>query len=342
MTLKAKAGWKEDSALRALRRLLGRRPGSAAPARGRNPALQADLEAASEWGWESNIAGIFVGEKSAGAATRPGPLCLTFHVVRRYPKGRLSRGQRIPRHLRLRSLETTVLTDVVELGRMPSLQAIGPGAQVGHFLKGAGLLGLIVQKRSGGPLLGLSCAHVIANYGAASAGDPVESPPDLDSDTVRNRVGLLTADMSELSPTVAADVDAALFRFDEPPTLDLEGIGAPNDFSRLSAEDLRARRPAVIRSLPRGLVGGEVTTATGDGVLLADDAPQGRVKFRNLVAYRTENRRGDSGSTVVVRGTRTAVGLHIGGDGMNTAYMVPISRILSRFDLKLPSDGDAD
>jgi hypothetical protein len=244
---------------------------------------------------------------------------------------------RIPPQLRLRGIESTVTTDVVELKRLPVLQAPAPGSKVGHYLNGSGCLGLYVQKKAGGPVLGLSCSHVVGNYGFGKPGEAIESPPNLASDTPTNRIGALTADCSVLSDFEPSEMDAAVFTIDaEPASLSVDGIGIPSALSRLDPIDIVAERVETIRRSVGGLCEGRVTGLMGRSFLSAPSSAMGRVLFDGLISYRTENFEGDSGAAVFRQGTTEVLGLHTGGDGIRTGYMTPISTIARRFGIQLP------
>jgi hypothetical protein len=95
---------------------------------------------------------------------------------------------------------------------MPQLHALGPGGKSWTLSSRFGHAWARCTKNSGGGILGFSCSHVMARFGAANGGGVIESPPDLNSDTIQNPIGLLTDDFSILDSDNASPTDAALFR----------------------------------------------------------------------------------------------------------------------------------
>jgi hypothetical protein len=327
----------EVAAVRLLAKLLKSRPGRQSSRR-LTAEIRDDLDRALHWGWGTNIVGIFVGKKRTGSESIDGRLCLSFHVVRKVPKRRIPRRMRIPQEMRFESLGLTLTTDIIEIG-VPRLHALGVGAKVGHFLQGSGTLGLIVKKTSGNQLLGLSCSHVLARYGAANEGDIIESPPDLNSDVIQNPVGVLTDDFSILHPDIDSPTDAALFRPNQQPNMEIEGIGVPSGVSNFTAEDFNAGQIRTIRNgVGSGLRTGEVIGAKGSILLEAVGAPLGRVALSDQVAYDTRSHAGDSGAAVFLRGTTQVLGMHVGGEEeADIGYFTPIRSIFRTFDLTLPA-----
>jgi hypothetical protein len=332
MAARQKFGTKEYRLLRRLRPLVLR-----VSAKAKKPLLApAELRACKRWGWEDNIYGIFVGEKQSAGSRVPGQACITFVVDRKISEHRLPGNMRIPKTLEWDSIGKSILTDVVCTRRRMQTQSFRASDEVGHVLAGQGTASLIVVN-STGQRCGLSCSHVVARHGFASAGEIVESPPNLNTPLPINEIGRLLPGFSILSDSNPSDTDAALFTIPENSDPVIPGIGRPSGLSNLDGSSLGSSRIDVIRN-GRGSGGLRTGSVTGHrGTIRLSDDVLGEVVYEDAVLYATENARGDSGAAVFELGSTTVVGMHVGGDpDSERAVFLPISHVVDRFGLSLP------
>jgi hypothetical protein len=132
---------------------------------------------------------------------------VTLFVRKKRLWERLAESERIPKVLRLESIETEVVTDVVEVGSAPvahvtKVRPLRPGCGGAHFLGEEGTFGLFVRQAGSDEPLVLSCSHVLARSGLARPGDVIEQP--LGGAAVADPVAKLTNVFSMLtrSPSI--------------------------------------------------------------------------------------------------------------------------------------------
>ncbi len=306
-------------------------------------AAARDRRATASWGWHENVVGVGVSWKRENGARKAHTLCVTFFVLRKEPKRRLLRRERIPECLELDSVDGGILTDVVQVpGRCVAQTAsrvrpIRPRAEVGHMRGGRGTLGPIVQKIGKTQPLGLSCSHVIARSGAIDDfGRKIEQPV---GDNISDIVGSLVEFTVLRSGTlVTADVALAALSVEAIPAI-LGSTIVPGAFSSKRAKEFEVGTKTVLFGSVTNGARGEVEAfeSTWD----IDEMPfvNGRVEFAGLVAYRTRCARGDSGGLVMSgkQGEESLVhGIHTAGraDGRMGLFQ-PIGPILTRFNLRL-------
>ena len=301
-----------------------------------------DRRASASWGWRENIVGIGVSQKREDGKRRSATPCVTFFVLRKEPKYRLLKRERIPECLEFDSVEAGILTDVVEVpGRMVAhaarVRPIRPGSEVGHMRGGRGTLGPLVVQGAGTSALGLSCSHVIARSGRIEDfGKQIEQPVGENASDV---VGSLIDFTVLRSDTLAtADVALASLTVDEDPSvlgLDI----APNAASDKKARDFPVGMKTMLFGAISSGVRGEVEAFEATFEIAEMPFVNGRVTFSGLVAYKTRCARGDSGGLVMSGDPAErslALGIHTAGrsDGKLGLFQ-PIGPILSRFDLRL-------
>ena len=301
-----------------------------------------DRRASAAWGWHENVVGIGVSWKRESGRRKANALCVTFYVLRKEPKHRLLRRQRIPECLELGSVEAGILTDVVEVpGRFVAhaarVRPIRPSAEVGHMRGGKGTLGPIVLQGAGTTPLALSCSHVLARSGTIEDfGKGIEQPVgDNDFDVVGTLV-----DFTKLRPNTLATADVAIA------TLSVEANPAilgtsivPLAASSTLAKDFKVGTKTVLFGQVTNGARGEVEAFESTFDIGEMPFVNGRVEFSGLVAYKTRSAKGDSGAVVMSGepGEQSLVlGIHTAGrsDGQMGLFQ-PISTIFSRFDLKL-------
>ena len=177
-----------------------------------------DRRLSASWGWHENIVGIGVSWKREYGRRMAEAMCVTFYVLRKEPKRRLLRRERIPECLEFGSVDARIVTDVVQVpGRFvahgPTVRPIRPGAEVGHMRGGRGTLGPIVQQEGSTTPLALSCSHVIARSGAVlDFGKKIEQPVNDDASSV---VGTLV-DFTKLRSGTLVAFDVAFAALDVP------------------------------------------------------------------------------------------------------------------------------
>jgi hypothetical protein len=142
-----------------------------------------------------------------------------------------------------------------------------PGLSVGHLDVTAGTVGGFVRRTGGsGGLLVLSNNHVLADSGAARAGDPTVQPGVADGGTAADRIGALAA-FSELSAGPGNLVDAAVTALDEGVGADPGGYpGGPLALLVAAADDVDPEDVVEKVGRTTGHTRGRVTAVEVDGV----------------------------------------------------------------------------
>lgn len=301
-----------------------------------------DRRASGSWGWHENVVGIGVSLKREDGKRRSNAPCVTFFVLRKEPKYRLLRRQRIPECLEFDSVEAGILTDVVEVpGHMVAhagrVRPVRPGCEVGHMRGGSGTLGPLVVQGSGTKPLALSCSHVIARSGTIEDfGKQIEQPVGENPGDV---VGsLIDFTVLRAGTLVTADVAFASLTVDADPSI----IGlnvAPDSASDKKAKDFPVGMKTVLFGSVSNGVRGEVDAFEATFEIDMPFVVNRRVSFSGLVAYKTRCAQGDSGGLVMSGDpaqNSLVLGIHTAGrsDG-RVGLFQPIGPILSRFNLRL-------
>jgi hypothetical protein len=314
--LQLPAGMKATHALSVTRELLRcLNPGADAAIKRRGAARLRNWAALRKLWWNDVILGYALAEKES--AGRPvNEVALRFFVTKKFPRTKLSLAERIPEYVQLENKDgecMKLVTDVVEIGRAPSLQRdVSSGEALGHFLGTNGTLGVNVEFGAG--TAALTCAHVVAPVMAHALGDAVESPPDGDRKAGPNVMGRLVA-AAPLSLTSANTVDAALVTPGTGVTLTNQrlGLGPSPAFMNLTLAQFAQMRQRVIRvESQRGSLAGQLDSVHGS---MKFDFGNRRLTFTNIFSYRLVSKTagGDSGSAVVDATTRGILGLHFAG-----------------------------
>ncbi|MGL6094993.1 MAG: hypothetical protein ACRC7O_04205 [Fimbriiglobus sp.] len=220
------------------------------------------------------------------------------------------------------------------------------GISVGHFNITAGTLGGFVRLRNNpdGPAFILSNNHVLADENRGKVGDAILQPGALDGGVnPDDKVAELTK-MIRLKKGETNTVDCAIARIDDGITFDpkpIKGLGA---FAGRGPDFLD--EGTVVAKLGRttGLTRGRVTAFELDNVVVAFDL--GNLRFDNQVEIEGADTAafsagGDSGSLIVVEGSRLAVALlFAGGDvggtnGLGLTFANPIGAVLDALKIDL-------
>jgi len=304
-------------------------------------SLRLDLRRLDHWGLGTNLIGVGVALKRSAGREIEDISCVQFLVRTKLHPKRLSAKERIPERLALASAPGDVLTDVLEVPGGLVFQAnplgvvrpVQPGCSGSNTKGPLGTFGLVVVHE--GATCVLSCSHVLARGGAATAGEKVEQPFNPFGDPVQLEVGTLTPIFTRLSPDGVNEEDVALAELDvaaDPKIVNTETVpdsffhGASLDFpigmrvTHFGAKSGPSRGTVVSHSQTATFL-----TATGQHITLA-----------GLVGYSARTVAGDSGAPVLSTGSSEVVGLHIGGapDG-SKAFFLPIGPIMTKYDLTL-------
>lgn len=305
---------------------------------------KADLREPSNWNWRSGIYAVAIGEKVTERKTCHGEFCLKFFVPRKIARTRLRSSEAIPTQIKLRSTRSKILTDVEEMQNLPTghsaqiFRPVRPGASIGNFRGSTGTAGLIVRRIGFPNPLILSCSHVLALGGFATAGDPVEQPADFSGTVGPNRIGRLFPGFSVLNPAVINDVDAAVAAVDQGISIDpaILDIGLPtrisDPFSPLSPN--LAAIPLLRSGAATGVQPGSIVGLRAK-VKVQMPAIGGHViVFSRMVLYKTHSQAGDSGAAVIDARDTSIVGLHVAGNGI-AGLFTPIQAVFNALGVEL-------
>lgn len=272
----------------------------------------------------ANVCGVGIGYKEVkGKPTED--LAVNIFVEKKLEKSHLDKVDLAPEKLAVTGTEDMIPTDVIEIGVVKALSYTAkirpakPGYSIGHYKITAGTFGCLVRESCSPCRVGiLSNNHVLANSNAASIGDPILQPGPYD-------LGVYPADMiarlsrfvpiSFGSPTSYNLVDAAL--------------ATPLDMRDVIASVTGLGIPKGIEEATLGMevVKSGRTTQTTAGKVTAIDATvavgygsSGVAYFRNQIMTTNMSQGGDSGSLLMSRSNRKAVGLLFAGSDVVTIH----------------------
>ena len=294
---------------------------------------------------QANVVAVGISEKISDA-TNTNRLAVTFYVDRKIPLNNLSAAEAIPPAVLTAAGAEAVPTDVVAIGQ-PQLEMvlvprsgkkpIQPGFSIGHFLVTAGTLGAVVRKN--GKLYLLSNSHVLANSGTGAKGDKILFPGEADG-------GLLSDDVvGELEDFLAFQIGGSMInRADCAIALPL-----PERLSNVIADIVDLGLPTGTLKAKRGMKvtkSGRTTHTTEAEVRdvnfrMTLNYPNGvgTIGFLDQVLCTRYTEGGDSGSLVLEKESRKAVGLHFAGypdaHGVTGSVFNPISEVLNGLKVKL-------
>lgn len=307
-----------------------------------------------------NVVGLGIGYKIRGKHETE-ELSVVVMVRHKLASLNLTDEEMIPREV------DGVRTDVIEVGEFRPLQSrtdrsrpAPGGVSIGHYLISAGTLGCPVYDKNSGIRLILSNNHVLANRNEAQAGDPILQPGPADGGTPeRDTIALLerfetihfieepaacsiaSAYVSfgnwaasrlgskhrlfayQYHPLASNRMDAALARPVNPGDIldEIMEIGTVSASSEpsLGLEVLKSGRTTALTSGTINILDATVTVNYGGDRTAA---------FDNQIVSTPMSEGGDSGSLLVARDTKTAVGLLFAGSSQATLFN-PIEPILS-------------
>jgi hypothetical protein len=295
----------------------------------------------------NNVVALGISEKVT-QGKRTGALALTFYVNQKQPLSKLGAHAAVPPTVPEAIAGPEAMpTDVVALGRprlevddLPSPLAtrdpIQPGFSIGHVDVTAGTLGAIVTRD--GKTLILSNSHVLANSGLGKKGDGILYPAALD-------------DGKSPKDVVAKLYDFVQFKVGDDFLNHVDcAVALPLD-KRM--DDLQS----AIKDLfvPRGITKPrrdmeivKVGRTTGETVgtikdihfrFIIEYEGVGKVGFLDQVFCTRYSNGGDSGSLVLDRKTKKAVGLHFAGfpdkKGVMGSVFNPIDQVLTALGVTL-------
>jgi hypothetical protein len=294
-----------------------------------------------------NVVAVGISEKvTDGKPT--GTLAMTFYVNRKKRLSKLGAHVAVPPTVpEAISGPEAIPTDVVEIG-MPRLEVddlpspmvsrtpIQPGFSVGHVKVTAGTLGAIVTKNK--QLLILSNSHVLANSGLGKKGDGILYPGSIDKGkSPKDLIGMLEDFVEfKVGDDFLNHVDCAV------------AVPSPERLSDLNAEIKGLFIPRGVTKAVRGMEIVKVGRTTGETIGTVRDVHfrfiltydgVGKVGFLDQVFCTRYSNGGDSGSLVLDRKSRKAVGLHFAGfpdkKGAMGSVFNPIDQVLTALGVKL-------
>jgi hypothetical protein len=326
-------------AVRLLAPLMNPMTANSALKHSRSDKRRSDLRRATPWFGGNNVAGVVVSRKLTGKDRTPGELAIQFLVRRKLAESRLRKEEIIPKVLQLRSTGREFITDVLECGRIPEANAftkvrpVTPGSSIGHPRSMGGTLSLVVKK--GNQSFYLSCSHVLAPGGGqwSSIGDAIEQPADEFNEAPANVIGTL-ADFTPLDPaSTTTSTDAAIARCNQVSfNPGIPGVGVPSDALDLAASDFTDSMVVSRVGVGSPAVTGRID---GFGSIRVTYADIGTVVVNDLVIYNASAAGGDSGAAIVVEGTRTVAGIHVGLLDDNRSIFTPIKNVFDALGVTL-------
>lgn len=295
---------------------------------------------------QDNVVAVGISEKISDS-TDTGKLAVTFYVDKKRPLSRLSAEEVIPPAMLLDVNAEPVPTDVIEIGQ-PQLEMpaslprkaknpIQPGYSIGHFQATAGTLGAIVKK--GGKLYLLSNSHVLAESGKGKKGDKILFPGDADG-------GILDDDViGELEDFIAFQVGGAMVNRTDCAI----ATPLPERLGSLIADIFEVGLPTGTLKAKRGMkvIKSGRTTHTTEAEIrdvnfrMTIKYPNGigKVGFFDQVLCTRYTEGGDSGSLVLEKNSKKAVGLHFAGypdeHGVMGSVFNPIQDVLKELKVRL-------
>lgn len=229
---------------------------------------------------------------------------------------------------------TPIPTDVVQTGRLKAQPLVTrklllPGYSIGHFKITAGTFGAVVKRGKAYQIL--SNSHVLANSGLGKKGDAILYPGAADGGKKgKDTIGKL-ARFRKFKKT-GETVDCATASVDKKRLKDL----------RSGIKNLGVPKGTTTAKVAMKVTKTGRTTATTSGKVIATDATLkidygagvGEVSFVQQVLCTNYTKPGDSGSLVLDKKTKKAVGLHFAG-GSDASVFNPIGLVLKSLGAKL-------
>ncbi|WP_456402058.1 hypothetical protein [Hydrogenimonas sp.] len=264
-----------------------------------------------------NVLGAGIGYKEIGGKETT-ELCIQVYVEKKLPKSKLPKSQLVA------DAFDGIKTDVIEVGTVEALsyrarvRPAQPGYSIGHYKITAGTFGALVEDRCCKGIFILSNNHVLANSNAASYGDPILQPGRVDGGTY------------------PADMIAKLHRFvpihfNNPRRYNLvdAALARPLDTRNVIASIVALGVPTGVDEAAPGMEvtksGRTTQTTTGKvkGVNVSIRVGYGSGKvgyFRNQILTTAMSQGGDSGSLLLSKREKRAVGLLFAGSSAVTIH----------------------
>lgn len=294
---------------------------------------------------QKNVVAVGISDKISDDGKNTGILAMTFYVDKKKPISQLKGHEVIPPALVLGTNQQPVPTDVVAIGK-PKLEAtlpwfqktpIKPGFSIGHPGTTAGTLGAIVKKN--GQYYLLSNSHVLAKSGTAKLGDRILYPGKADGGKLsKDVIGHLEDFLAfTLGGSMVNRADCAI------------AVPLPEKMADVVAEIEKLGLPKGTLKPKRGMrvtKAGRTTGLTTSEIKdvnfrMTIDYPHGigTLGFLDQVFCTRYTDGGDSGSLVLERTTKKAVGLHFAGypdaDDVVGSVFNPIQEVLKALKVKL-------
>jgi hypothetical protein len=272
----------------------------------------------------SKVQAVGIGFKEVkGKITKD--MSVNIYVEEKLPKTKVDKADLIPESLTLPDTGEKVITDVIEIGVVEALSYTArirpakPGYSIGHYKITAGTLGCLVRDSCYPCRVRiLSNNHVLANSNSASTGDPILQPGPYDGGTYP---GDLIARLERFVPIRFGNinlynlVDAALATpVDQRDVVaSVVGLGIPKgtEEATLGMDVVKSGRTT--QTTAGKVTAVDVTVAVGYG-------SSGVAYFRNQIMTSNMSQGGDSGSLLLSRAERNAVGLLFAGSNTVTIH----------------------
>ncbi len=279
----------------------------------------AEVQAANEEGLLKlqNVVGVGIGAKTIGGKETK-ELCIQVYVEKKLPIKTLPKSEIVA------EVFDDVKTDIIEVGIIEAqaytarMRPAQPGYSIGHYKITAGTFGCLVKDNCCRGVYILSNNHVLANSNVASYNDPILQQG-------RHDGGSYPKDM------IARLYKFVPLRFNNPERYNLvdAALARPIDMNNVMAS-------IVALGIPKGVdeatLGMEVvksgrttqTTAgkvTGVNVSVKVNYGTGKIAyFRNQILTSAMSQGGDSGSLLLSKKDRKAVGLLFAGSSAVTIH----------------------
>ena len=304
-------------------------------------AFRAEAAAAAQravpWTVGPGVQGVGIGEKvTEGQPT--GDLALRVYVDHKRPKATIDNP--VPDQVDVGDLRG-VITDVIAIGHVEAELFVDrtrpymPGCGIGHPKVSAGTLGAFVRRNGTDALFALSNAHVLADDGLATRGDPVLQPAaddgGVDADTIAQLEDFVPFEFGDTGfPNL---VDAAIARVDRQQVdLAIRLLGRPPaGITTNVRRGMRVHKVGRTTDLTTGIVQDVHLRLSMTYRRTTDD--RARAGFRDQVLCTRFTQGGDSGSLVLSSSNR-AVGLHFAGSPSASVFN-RIGHVLQILDVDL-------
>ncbi len=278
-----------------------------------------------------NVVGLGIGAKTIGGKETK-EICIQVYVKKKFAKKSLTKNNIVSESF------DGIKTDVIEVGEIEAqaytekLRPAQPGYSIGHYKITAGTFGCLVRDTCCKSVYILSNNHVLANSNAASVNDPILQQGRYDGGSYPE------------------DVIATLFkfvpiRFNNPKNYNLvdAALALPTDTRNVITSIVALGIPKGVEEATLGMdvVKSGRTTETTSGSIKAINVSinvsygPGKVAyFRNQILTDAMSQGGDSGSLLLSKKERKAVGLLFAGSSSVTIHN-NISNVLMALNIDM-------